>query len=443
MSRLRSVRPLVAIVLAAGLAAHSAPATAHAHSAAAFVDSIGVNTHLTFGGTSYMRFGLVRRRLHQLGVKHVRDGICGGCATKLAQLAALHERDGIRVDAIVGDPGDPTRELRASLRAAGRLGDAVDAVEGANEWDLFAPHPRHWVRQDRAYQARLYRLARRTQGLRHTPVIGPSLVFSWRRPSSWAMLGDLSRHLTYGNSHGYAGGGTPESRIAPELRLARRVSRAKPVYMTEAGWQTALDDPDQTHPATPPDVAAVYVPRLFLANFRAGIRRTYLYELLDHRPSGEATDKEDAFGLVRASGRPKPAFRSLRNLVHVFRPRPQRGPRGATPRTPRTPRDSRTPRITRITAPATVRHLTLRGRDGVTYLALWRPRSLWDQRTRTRLRVARVPATIALARRPRGIRVDRFRPVRSSRGAPLRAARRLTVRVGAAPVILVFSHARA
>jgi hypothetical protein len=412
---------VIAVVVT--LAAPAGPA--RARTAAAFVDSIGVNTHLTFGGTSYRRFGMVRRRLHQLGVRHIRDGVCGGCAAKLAQLGALYRHDGIRVDAIVGDPTESRRALRATLAAVAELGNAVDAVEGANEWDLFAAHKRGWARQDRRYQARLWRMTRHMRGLRHTPVIGPSLVFSWLHPSSWARLGNVSRHLTYGNSHGYAGGGTPESMIRPELERARLVSGRKPVYMTEAGWHNAVGQTSDSHPAAPPDVAAVYVPRLFLANFRAGIRRTYVYELLDHRRGPEErTDKEDAFGLVRASGRPKPAFRSLRNLIHLLDEPRKRHPRHR----PRI-------RTVRVSAPVTVRHLTLRKRDGRIDVALWRPRSIWDQRAQRRRKVSRATTTVTFDKSPRHVRA--YRPVHGSRGRRVhRSGRTVSVRIGAAPVVL-------
>ena len=57
-------------------AAHSGvPVPEKAESAAAFVDSIGVNTHLNYFDRTYGNFALVERDLQTIGIRHIRDGV--------------------------------------------------------------------------------------------------------------------------------------------------------------------------------------------------------------------------------------------------------------------------------------------------------------------------------------------------------------------------------
>jgi hypothetical protein len=54
------------------VAAPSAPQMAR--SAYSFVDSVGVNTHLRYYDTAYGNYSLIKQRLQELGVRHIRDG---------------------------------------------------------------------------------------------------------------------------------------------------------------------------------------------------------------------------------------------------------------------------------------------------------------------------------------------------------------------------------
>src|SRR3954471_19334335 len=73
-----------------------------ARSADAFVDSVGVNTHVIYDDTAYRDFPTVRARLQELGVRHIRDGICGTCGWQFERYRAL-AGDGIKLTALLGD----------------------------------------------------------------------------------------------------------------------------------------------------------------------------------------------------------------------------------------------------------------------------------------------------------------------------------------------------
>jgi hypothetical protein len=80
---------------------------------------------------------------------------------------------------------------------------------------------------------------------------------------------------------------------------------------TEIGYTT---DPSNKQ-GIPEDVEAKYMPRLILQQLMHGIRRTYIYELIDVGPKVSKNDA--AFGLVRNDGTRKPAFNALKNLIQI------------------------------------------------------------------------------------------------------------------------------
>jgi len=417
------LRHLTLSLAAAGAALLGAlPGTASAdtaRSADAFVDSVGVNTHVIYDDTAYGRFDLVRARLRELGVRHIRDGVCASCHWQHDRLNTL-AADGIKANLGVGRPGDDMTANLTAIRT--KLKGAVESIEGLNEWDLFSGRSASWVTQTRTWQQDLYRAVKADPELRHLPVIGPSLVFSWLNPSSWTQLGDVSAHLDYGNLHSYPGGKPPEVNLSDEFVRARQISADKPVVSTEAGYHNALQQTNRDHPAVPEDVAATYLPRMFLENFRRGVARTYAYELLDERPGLAAVDMEQSFGLVRADYTPKPAFTALRNLLTVLKD-------------PGTPVGSHTVALDVRSPASDVQRMLLRKRDGQLLVVLWRTGSLWDQTTLTRKTVATAEAEVRFPTELAGAQL--YTPRTSATPTALTADRgAVKVQVGADPVVV-------
>jgi hypothetical protein len=186
----------------------------------------------------------------------------------------------------------------------------VEAVEGPNEYD--ASGDPDWAAALGAYQRELFTQVRRDPALRRLDVVGPSFV----RAASREEAGDLSAWMTHGNLHSYPSGEEPDRGLDGELALAARVSGDRPVVATETGYTTARA-PSDGRDAVPEAVAGRYVPRLYLEYFRRGIRRTFLYELVDEKPDPEGTDAEQHFGLLRSDFTPKPAFSALRGLLRA------------------------------------------------------------------------------------------------------------------------------
>src|SRR5690349_14849382 len=135
----------LAVSAAALLASVPAASADTARPADSFVDSVGVNVHLTYGDTAYGNFSLVRRRLDELGVRHIRDGLCGSCGWQLDSLRTL-AGDGIHADLIVGWVNNRTGTLSANLAAVkSKLLGSVDMLEAPNEWDNFSGWSSTWA----------------------------------------------------------------------------------------------------------------------------------------------------------------------------------------------------------------------------------------------------------------------------------------------------------
>ena len=107
----------------------------------------------------------------------------------------------------------------------------------------------------------------------------------------------------------------PRWRSAAAARRGRaRARRKRGLVFTETGYHNALHDRADQPPASE-EAAAVYFPRLLLAAFGLGARRTFIYELLDEKPDPGLADLQQHFGLLRNDFSPKPAFTAIKTLI--------------------------------------------------------------------------------------------------------------------------------
>lgn len=274
--------------------------------AEAFVEAVGVNVHLHYDFTPYKeRFDLVQDRLRELGVRHLRDGLID---TAWPDYYARHEAlaaDGMRGTFITSLDQDSPLLAAWPLRVP----RAFEAYEAPNEADRLVDTD--WAGRLRVTMARLGAL-RAGRGASSFQVIGPSLT----REDSYDQLGDVSRWFDVANLHNYLAGRHPGTdgwgrdgygSIAWNLRLIAPFRGGKPVVTTETGYQTI----DGVEDAVPEAVAARYLPRVLLEQFRLGVSRTFIYELFDFRDSG-------GYGLVAEDGRRKPAFQAVAALLHLL-----------------------------------------------------------------------------------------------------------------------------
>jgi hypothetical protein len=416
---------LTAVLLALVLAVSSteppavqAAAASPARPADSFVESIGVNTHTAYDWTAYgSGFDMVKQRLSELGVRHIREVLVPERPDQYQRLNELGAM-GIHSTLVLGDPENGSEGLSELVSTvSSQLAGSVDALEGPNEFDSRGGSG--WAPKLAAYQQQLYSEVKADPALSGLPVVGPSILHR----SSQEELGDISGSLDEGNIHPYPFGEPPESNIEAQLARAAVNSGGKPVVATESGYNTALNSHEE-HPPVSEEAMATYMPRLFLSYFERGIARTFSYELVDEKPNPDLSEQEEHFGLLNNDFSEKPAFRALRNLIEILE---DPGPAFTPSALPYSTGGDTTD----------LHQVLLQKRDGSYYLALWRGGSVWDVAQRTPIAAPAEPVELELPARTE--RVDRYLPNLSAtpQNSPkLRPGKPLHLSVGPEVVIL-------
>ena len=359
---------VVAISMMAGLAMLSGTrgSPEQAKASDAFVDSIGVNTHMNYFDTSYGDYPIVKQRLAALGVRHIRDKahLSGNARYNETVYGMYRELAGLGIRSnLIVDPRSPglgyvnSQKIESMARMAG---NALESFEGPNEYDLSGVST--WAENLHEYQEDLYTSVKDSETTSDIPVLAPALAHH----SNAEELGYLGAYLDYGNMHPYPDGELPASqRLSKNLSDTRKVSGDNPIVVTETGYHNALSWTGP-HAGVSARAAGKYVPRTYLEYFNRGIERTFYYELMNPRPDPTNDDREKNFGLLRNDGSHKPAYTSLKNLIHLLE---DPGPAFKT----KSLDYSLTGETSRV-------HRTLlQKRDGSFYLVLWQERPSYDQ----------------------------------------------------------------
>ena len=377
---------LVAAAIALGLVTIGSPAavarpaatstatatnsTVLATTAGGFTDSVGVNTHTAYGQTAYGDTGRVVSLLQTLGVRHVRDALTGvkQQVNALSMLGAA----GIHDDALIGASSmTNTTVPAAKLAEARQLAPYLDSIEPTNEADCTGDS--NWVGHLHTYSHNLATAVRGDSTLAPVPLLGPAFC----RPESVAQYGSAAADSDIANAHDYSRGQIPE--LAFESRLPGFSSvqnPGKPQVVTEFGFHdagAAKGDPPTVTQAT----AADYDVRALLDGKRLGLKRTYIYELMDEQAPTDTS--EEYYGLVNSDGTVKPAFTAVADLLSDI----DAGNPAATAGTPAT---AQVPAVTVNGGGSLLRSLQIGDTDGNGQtVALWLDTPLDNLDTQTRL----------------------------------------------------------
>ncbi len=355
------------------------------HSAAAFVDSVGVNAHLS--SEPYpSHFGTIRDLLAAAHIRHVRDELRPH--TSLKPWRELFERHKIRSHLLVSPATNTVQQMLDYLEALGV--EKVSAIEGQNEGDsqwFMAQRAAggNWSAAVTTYQHEVYEALRSRYPAAALPILSPS-VLDWK-PDDAEAIREAAPFCDAVAIHSYAQHGEEPETEAPYAALSwylrnmrDRFKPGAPAMATETGYYT-LVQPGKS--GISEAAAAIYIPRQLLNNFAAGVRRTFLYELLDEGMSPD--DTEQHWGLVRYDGAPKPAYHALSILLDALQDGEAAAPGAAKPLT-----------ATLVDAPPKARMLQFRKADGSTVLAIWRAVRCWDPAAARDVQVSAMPLTARL-----------------------------------------------
>jgi hypothetical protein len=289
-----------------------------------FADSVGVNVHLFFANTVYHQkySSIIQPKLKELGIRHIRDNGVGdihGYHSRLRELRRL----GLRTTLISGYPGISPIQYHQIVK---NLGNVVQAVEGPNEYNVYLNNP-NWPSILRSYVQELHPLIKNDPATRHLPIIAPSLA-SWNE-KDYKSVGDLSAYVDFGNMHSYYGGlhptvycgwcSTPKSYLDTYMDRARILSGSKQIMVTETGQHNAMNTTLNYILPASEDTAWKYISRQLLLNFNKGVKRSFLYELIDLFDNPQKDNVEYNYGLLRNDGSEKPAFIAVRDLVQFLK----------------------------------------------------------------------------------------------------------------------------
>ena len=371
--------------------------TEQAKDAQTFVDSIGVNTHMSYFDRLYGNFDLLRQRLEESGIRHVRDGAVlrndAYNRTLFGRWRTLASF-GVKFD-MCFDPRGSVKEPNAEQisQLLELTGGSVESIEGPNELDI-SKKPA-WIDVAHNYQQALYTAGKPLPSAAGLQFIGPSMAFV----KNAQRVGDISAYVTEGNLHTYASGGMPDDLYAKQAQQAIAMYGQKPLVVTETGYHNALNRQSGQAPVSEA-AGAKYIPRLFFQSFNAGIVRTFLYEFFDEASNPDLTNPEFHFGLVRFDGTEKPAFLAMRNMISILQDSSSGPPASGT----------LSYQINGKTD--TLSHTLLRKRNGAYYLAIWQEVPSYDTATKTDLVVPDEKESISFQKPVPHVRL--YDPLKSS-----------------------------
>lgn len=336
-----------------------------------FVDSEGINTHLS--SKAYTADPQMPAFIKRLGIRHVRDGILLKAPRYVARLNSIAIETGVKYDFIT----DGGANAFGQSQDAGTIADfvravpATEAIEAPNEYD------NRCCAWSKALLGYLPTLKAANAGV---PVIGPALDSAY----AYDLVGDVSEFVDFTNIHDYFGGFPPETKgfggpvfgcgtthhgycgnygsLATNENLAKVTGQGLPIYATETGYGTG-----EGHGSIDLATQALYIPRLFFFQFANGIKRTYVFQLVDFYGGNSGYQK---FGLLEAapdyrSHTPKPAYTILAAINQMLS-----DPGAKFPVSP--------PPASLSNLDAHTEALWLEKRDGTYWLAIWSGKSAYD-----------------------------------------------------------------
>lgn len=280
----------------------TAPTTPQPMTAAAFINTIGVDTHTSTGAGNYWNIPDVLADLKYLGISNVRDGD-NGSLTNLITMAQA----GIKFDFLMAGGGAiTTAHIQGEFTVINEVSKAVPgsvaAVEGANEINNF-PITYNGVGGMQGaidLQEAIYSMAHADTSLPNVSVYYFTGYTAGPDPATTPGLAN------YDNQHPYPQDGEPPLQwVSRTTALTNESPATGPAVYTETGYSNT-----GTFGANIGlQGQAAYTLDLLMDDAAQGVARTYLYELME---------EGDGLGLFTTSNSPTPAATAIHNLTSIL-----------------------------------------------------------------------------------------------------------------------------
>lgn len=337
----------------------SASAARRAARAFDFIDSIGVNTHFSYTNTPYYeQYASVIPLIQKLGAHHVRDGLqTSWIAPDLYAIYSKLAEAGIHTNLVVPNPSSTlTANSMAELLPNYH---GMESIESPNEYDQAGGS--QWAATLQSFLPVVWQTGERAG----VPVVGPALT----QVASYGELGNVSADMTYANLHAYWGGRNPETggwggpdaemnyygSLPYDFDELDIDSPGRPVFMTESGY---VVDNSPSQNVIPEWVEAVYEPRLLLHAWNEGIKRTFIYELMDEPSS------TPGIGLLRSDLSERPAFAAVSRMTTLLADSNRTFTPGSLTYS--------------LSSSSGIETSLFQKGNGSFWLVLWNPGSIWD-----------------------------------------------------------------
>jgi hypothetical protein len=272
--------------------------------AAAFIATIGVNSHVSTGANGYSSIPNVIADMSYLGVTADRDGDNGDFSSLQSMANA-----GIKFDFLFAGGGAfNAAAIQVELNVVHALpAGSVYAVEGPNEINNF-PVTYNGVGGLQGainFQTALYSMAHADAALPGVKVFyftgyGAGGIAVGPNPATTTGLAD------YNNQHPYPTGGDPPiTAVAPTVAFPNALPTPGPGVFTEAGISYNGSFGSTLNQAG----VARYMLDMLMDDASNGIDRTYIYELME---------EGDGLGLFDGSNNPTAAATAIHNLTSIL-----------------------------------------------------------------------------------------------------------------------------
>jgi hypothetical protein len=325
-----------------------------------FVNSISMQLHLGQGGIYDQFTTIVKPRLLELGVRHIRERMFNDAGTQ-AQAQDL-AASGIKMTAGCWPIGTVYTDASHCIDYANAYGTGtIDAFDGWNEVNGrgVADWETAWVQ----WQQAMWDVYGADATWNNRPVLANSFTSTAATSQLATDKGNQSNKADKGNMHSYPGGGsTPTGVLGNWITAQNAVTGPKPIWVTETGYHTCVPNCSDGSTGVSELAQGKYTPRIFFEDWNRSIERTNLYELLDEQ--GEV-GREAHWGLVRADNTVKPAFTALKNVIALLSDQGATFAAGQLDYT--------------LTGALSTTHTTLlQKRDGRFYLVIWQDLNVYD-----------------------------------------------------------------